>query len=187
DGRRRAHVRIHPRAQGSESRHRARALHLYAGPARRHPLRSRARAGLRLSRDARGMGVARMATALDAPRRRDSVDRAGGPASRAQLRARGQRLLPDGHRSPADTLAPRGAEGAQRVAVLAAVLQRAVRAACAAPSDALPAAGDNGLLMPALLDPHVAYELWAETYEASAHNPLMQAEEAVVRRLLAQV
>jgi malonyl-CoA O-methyltransferase len=35
-----------------------------------------------------------------------------------------------------------------------------------------------------LLDPRTAYALWANTYAASAHNPLMQAEEAVVARLL---
>jgi SAM-dependent methyltransferase len=41
--------------------------------------------------------------------------------------------------------------------------------------------------MPTLLSPHVAYELWAETYPAEAHNPLMVAEEAVVGRILARL
>ncbi len=38
--------------------------------------------------------------------------------------------------------------------------------------------------MATLLTPQTAYELWADTYAASAHNPLMQVEEAVVERLL---
>ena len=41
--------------------------------------------------------------------------------------------------------------------------------------------------MPLLLQPRDAYDLWAETYPATAHNPLMQAEQSVVARLLAQV
>lgn len=41
--------------------------------------------------------------------------------------------------------------------------------------------------MTAVLGPRAAYELWAETYPAAAHNPLMQAEAAVVERLLAHV
>src|SRR5262249_13570977 len=32
--------------------------------------------------------------------------------------------------------------------------------------------------------PAAAYELWAETYPAQAHNPLMAAEQAVVARIL---
>jgi malonyl-CoA O-methyltransferase len=32
-----------------------------------------------------------------------------------------------------------------------------------------------------------AYERWAETYPAEAHNPLMQAEETIVSRILAQL
>lgn len=35
-----------------------------------------------------------------------------------------------------------------------------------------------------VLPPHVAYELWADTYPAEAHNPLMAAEEAIVTRIL---
>jgi malonyl-CoA O-methyltransferase len=34
------------------------------------------------------------------------------------------------------------------------------------------------------LGPRAAYELWADTYAAAAHNPLMRAEAAVVERLL---
>jgi malonyl-CoA O-methyltransferase len=41
--------------------------------------------------------------------------------------------------------------------------------------------------MSTLLSPRVAYALWAETYVAEAHNPLMVAEEAVVGRILAQL
>lgn len=41
--------------------------------------------------------------------------------------------------------------------------------------------------MTTLLNPQAAYELWAGTYESSAHNPLMQAEQAVVERLLRSI
>jgi malonyl-CoA O-methyltransferase len=37
------------------------------------------------------------------------------------------------------------------------------------------------------LAPRLAYELWAETYPAVAHNPLMRVEQAVVEPLLAQM
>jgi malonyl-CoA O-methyltransferase len=40
--------------------------------------------------------------------------------------------------------------------------------------------------MTTVLAPRAAYDLWAETYPASAHNPLMQAEAAIVERLLTQ-
>src|SRR4029077_1770953 len=49
----------------------------------------------------------------------------------------------------------------------------------------LPAAGDDGVLMPALA-PRTAYDLWADTYPASAHNPVMRAEQSVVQPLLAR-
>jgi malonyl-CoA O-methyltransferase len=39
--------------------------------------------------------------------------------------------------------------------------------------------------MPELLDPAAAYELWAPTYSAAAHNPLMLAEQAIVERIVA--
>ena len=39
--------------------------------------------------------------------------------------------------------------------------------------------------MPELLDPTAAYELWAPTYPAAAHNPLMLAEQAIVERIIA--
>jgi SAM-dependent methyltransferase len=39
----------------------------------------------------------------------------------------------------------------------------------------------------ALLSPHAAYELWADTYPAFAHNPLMRIEQEVVGPLLAQL
>jgi malonyl-CoA O-methyltransferase len=38
--------------------------------------------------------------------------------------------------------------------------------------------------MTTMLTGRDAYERWAETYPAEAHNPLMQAEEAVVSRIL---
>jgi malonyl-CoA O-methyltransferase len=41
--------------------------------------------------------------------------------------------------------------------------------------------------MPLLLQPREAYELWADTYPATAHNPLMEVEQSIVERLLAQV
>jgi malonyl-CoA O-methyltransferase len=41
--------------------------------------------------------------------------------------------------------------------------------------------------MPTLLTAREAYERWAETYPAEAHNPLMQAEEAIVSRILEHV
>ena len=39
----------------------------------------------------------------------------------------------------------------------------------------------------ALLPPRAAYELWADTYPATAHNPLMRTEQDVVAPLLARV
>src|SRR5262249_55617112 len=41
--------------------------------------------------------------------------------------------------------------------------------------------------MPTPLTAREAYERWAETYPAEAHNPLMQAEEAIVSRILAHL
>jgi malonyl-CoA O-methyltransferase len=41
--------------------------------------------------------------------------------------------------------------------------------------------------MGAALSPLAAYELWAETYPAEAHNPLMAAEQAIVERMLLHV
>jgi len=41
--------------------------------------------------------------------------------------------------------------------------------------------------MAKLLEPCAAYELWAGTYGAFAHNPLMQTEQAVVERLLSHL
>jgi malonyl-CoA O-methyltransferase len=41
--------------------------------------------------------------------------------------------------------------------------------------------------MKELLAPREAYDLWAETYPASAHNPLMRAEQDVVEPLLSQL
>jgi malonyl-CoA O-methyltransferase len=38
-----------------------------------------------------------------------------------------------------------------------------------------------------VLPSRAAYELWAETYPASAHNPLMRTEQGVVELLLARV
>ena len=40
---------------------------------------------------------------------------------------------------------------------------------------------------PVVLPPRAAYELWAETYPASAHNPLMRTEQEVVASVLAHV
>jgi malonyl-CoA O-methyltransferase len=40
---------------------------------------------------------------------------------------------------------------------------------------------------PTVLPPRAAYELWAESYPASAHNPLMRTEQDVVEALLARV
>jgi malonyl-CoA O-methyltransferase len=37
------------------------------------------------------------------------------------------------------------------------------------------------------LPPRAAYELWADTYPAMAHNPLMRAEQEVVEPLLSQI
>jgi len=38
-----------------------------------------------------------------------------------------------------------------------------------------------------LLSPHAAYELWADTYPAVAHNPLMRLEQEIVKPLLARL
>src|SRR5262249_5960507 len=83
-----------------------------------------------------------------------------------------------------------------RAAVRAQVLFRAVRTARAAPADSLPASRDHGFLMRTLtrllgrtaqtrMSSRDAYDLWAETYPPWPHNPLMQAEQAVLTRLIA--
>jgi malonyl-CoA O-methyltransferase len=41
--------------------------------------------------------------------------------------------------------------------------------------------------MTAALNPRAAYELWAETYPAEAHNPLMAAEQTIVTRILTHI
>jgi malonyl-CoA O-methyltransferase len=41
--------------------------------------------------------------------------------------------------------------------------------------------------MAAALNPLAAYELWAETYPAEAHNPLMAAEQSIMERIIAHV
>lgn len=46
--------------------------------------------------------------------------------------------------------------------------------------------GGSGTPSARVLPPRAAYELWADTYPAIAHNPLMRAEQAVVEPLLAQ-
>ncbi len=46
--------------------------------------------------------------------------------------------------------------------------------------------GGSGTTLARVLAPRVAYELWADTYPAIAHNPLMRTEQAVVEPLLAQ-
>jgi SAM-dependent methyltransferase len=42
-------------------------------------------------------------------------------------------------------------------------------------------------MMPAPLEPRAAYELWAPTYPAVAHNPLMRVEQAIVEPLIAKL
>jgi malonyl-CoA O-methyltransferase len=46
--------------------------------------------------------------------------------------------------------------------------------------------GGSGTASARVLPPRAAYELWADTYPAIAHNPLMRAEQEVVEPLLAQ-
>ena len=46
--------------------------------------------------------------------------------------------------------------------------------------------GGSGTSSARVLPPRAAYELWADTYPAIAHNPLMRAEQEVVEPLLAQ-
>jgi malonyl-CoA O-methyltransferase len=41
--------------------------------------------------------------------------------------------------------------------------------------------------MTAALSPMAAYELWAETYPAEAHNPLMAAEQTIVTRIITHI
>src|SRR5438270_9524174 len=68
------------------------------------------------------------------------------------------------------------------------MVRRAIRAARAAPLDSVPAAGDDGVLMrTAPLGPRAAYDLWADTYPAVAHNPLMRVEQEAVEPLLAKL
>src|SRR5439155_23618296 len=105
------------------------------------------------------------------------------PAPGQKFRARDQRVLPDRDRSAVEHVAPRRAARRERVALRAAMVRGAVRAARAAPPDALPAPGDDGVLM---LEPRAAYELWADTYPAVAHNPVMRAEQSVVEPVLAR-
>src|SRR5262249_40225883 len=85
----------------------------------------------------------------------------------------------DDHRPAADRSEAAAAEARGRLALCAAVVRRAVRAAGAPSIDALPAAGDDRGLT--TLD---AYERWAEAYPPVAHNPAMGAEQSIVEPLL---
>src|SRR5581483_6789307 len=157
----------------------------------------RRRAGCRLpfSRIARRLGQARMAAALDAARRRHSLDRSDGAPPRAQLRARDQRVLSHRHRPAPDRLASHGAQGGQRLAVQTPVVRRALRAARAPSAGPLSAARNDRILMstfarlfrrpkPETLATRAAYELWAPGYPPVAHNPLMRAEQRAVEEVL---
>ncbi len=86
----------------------------------------------------------------------------------------------------AHPLAPCRAPRGERVALRPEVVRRALRAARAAAPDALPAAGNDRVLT-VVLSPHAAYELWADTYPAVAHNPLMRIEQESVEPLLAHL
>ena len=46
--------------------------------------------------------------------------------------------------------------------------------------------GGSGTRSEKVHPPRAAYELWADTYPAIAHNPLMRVEQEVVQPLLAQ-
>lgn len=47
--------------------------------------------------------------------------------------------------------------------------------------------GGSGPQRATVLAPRAAYDLWADTYPAMAHNPLMRAEQEVVQPLLARI
>src|SRR5262249_34372671 len=94
--------------------------------------------------------------------------------------------LPDGHRPEAHALASRGAPCGQRVAVRAEDVRHAVRAVRDAALAPLSASGDDGILM-TTLEGRAAYELWADTYPAVAHNPLSRVEQQIVEPLLRQL
>ena len=79
----------------------------------------------------------------------------------------------------------RAALNGERVEVRCGV-RRAVRTARAASPHSLSASGDDGVLMSSTVaaDIREAYDLWAETYPAVAHNPLMRIEQEIVQSIL---
>ena len=85
-------------------------------------------------------------------------------------------------------VAPRGAEGRERVALRAEGVRRAVRAACAAAPAALSAAGDDGVLMTMLIGAaRRVRRSGPRPIRAHAHNPLMRVEQSVVETILGQL
>src|SRR5262249_28406754 len=79
-------------------------------------------------------------------------------------------------------------QNGEQPALQAQVVRRAVRTARAPAADSVSAAGDDGILMKtAPLEPRAAYELWADTYPAVAHNPLMRLEQSIVEPTLRQL
>src|SRR5262249_29829559 len=136
----------------------------------------------------RRLGIVRLAAVRIEAGRRTAVDRCAGPTAGPQFRAGDQRVLPDHHPHHAHRLAPPGAQKGEQPARPAQVVRRAVRTARAPAADSVSAAGDDGILMKtAPLEPRAAYELWADTYPAVAHNPLMRLEQSIVEPTLRQL
>src|SRR5215471_5971827 len=99
------------------------------------------------------MGVAGVAAALDAARSRHSLDAGAGQAADQEFRAGHQRVLSDRDGPAADARPPPAPQVLQFVAVRDRILRRALRAPPSPARDAVPAAGDDGILMRTALSP----------------------------------
>src|SRR4051812_31216143 len=93
------------------------------------------------------MGVRHLAAGHDAARRLDAVDGWRDPDTGPQFRTGAQCVLSHGDRSEIDARAPGATARRQRVALCAARVCGAIRAAGDAAADAIPAAGNDGVLM----------------------------------------
>src|SRR5262249_4555370 len=158
-----SNVPVHQTDQTGEPGDRGRHLRVHARGARRHLVRRGAEAWVRLSGNARRVGIRKVAPALDAARGRHSMGGSHYPPPRPRLRAGAQRVLSDGDRPPPYRRAPRDPAQRRSLAISARTLRGAVRAAAAASADAIPASRDDRVLTN-------AFPPWRS--EASISSPL---------------
>src|SRR5262249_30161404 len=145
--RRAARDRVHPQGQGDQPACRDHHVSLRPGAAGRRDVAGRARQRLPLSANPRRVGRPALGAGAAAAHRRYSLVLARRPHADARLRDRAERLLPDHDRpAAASWYLETAAAWAERLALPAAILPLASRAAHDAAADALSAAGDEWIL-----------------------------------------